>query len=172
MLKAEKEKTVNELRKKLISAKSLFLTDFRGLNVEEMTKLRKELKKGGAEYKVSKNTLIRMAAQQSGFEGVLDHLRGPTGLVFSYDDPISPAKILYEVQKRVEKPKIKLIWIEGRLLDESHLKRLALLPSRQVLLAQIITGLNSPVANLVGTLQALLRDFVGVIDAIREQKLS
>ncbi|KPK99948.1 MAG: hypothetical protein AMJ91_05695 [candidate division Zixibacteria bacterium SM23_73_3] len=170
MLKVEKEKTVNELKERLSLTKSLFLTDFRGLNVEEMTKLRRELKKGRAEYRVTKNTMIRMAAQQSEFEGVLDYLKGPTGLVFSYEDPVSPAKVLYEVYKRVEKPKIKVIWMEGRLLDENQLKNLAALPPREVLLAQVLSGLNSPMANFVGTLQGILRNFVGIIDAIKEAK--
>lgn len=170
MLKVEKEKTVNELKERLSLTKSLFLTDFRGLNVEDMTKLRRELKKGRAEYRVTKNTMIRMAAQQSEFEGILDYLKGPTGLVFSYEDPVSPAKVLYEVYKRVEKPKIKVIWMEGRLLDENQLKNLAALPPREVLLAQILSGLNSPTANFVGTLQGMLRNFVGIIDAIKETK--
>jgi large subunit ribosomal protein L10 len=170
MLKVEKEKTINDLKEKLSLTKSLFLTDFRGLNVEEMTKLRRELRKGGAEYRVAKNTMIRMAAKQSGFEGILDYLEGPTGLVFSFEDAISPAKVLYEVHKMVEKPKIKIIWMEGRLLDENHLKRLAALPPREVILAQILSGLNSPVANFVGTLQGVLRNFVGTLDAIKEAK--
>jgi len=170
MLKVQKEKTVNELKEKLSLTKSLFLTDFRGLNVEEMTKLRRDLKKGGAEYKVTKNTFIRLAAKQSGFEGILDYLKDPTGLVFSYESPISPAKILYEVHKRVEKPKIKVIWMEGRLLDENHLQRLATLPPKEVILAQIFSGLNFPMANFAGTLQGVLRSFVGVIEAIKEAK--
>lgn len=171
MLKVEKEKTVNELKEKLSLTKSLFLTDFRGLNVEEMTKLRRELKKGGAEYKITKNTMIRMAAKQSRFEGTLDFLKGPTGLVFSYEDPISPAKVLYELHKKVERPKIKVIWMEGRLLDESHLKRLAALPPREVILTQILSGLNSPMVNFVGILQGVLRNFVGTLDALKEAKI-
>ncbi len=170
MLKVEKEKTVNKLKEKLSLTKSLFLTDFRGLNVEEMTQLRRELKKGGAEYKITKNTMIRIAAKQSGFEGILNYLRGPTGLVFSYEDPVSPAKVLYQLHKRVEKPKIKVIWMEGRLLEENHLKTLAALPPKEVILAQIVSGLNSPMANFVGTLQGVLRNLVGVIDAIKEAK--
>jgi large subunit ribosomal protein L10 len=170
MLKVEKEKTVNELKEKLSLTKSLYLTDFRGLNVEEMTELRRELKKGGAEYKITKNTMIRMAAKQSGFEGILDYLRGPTGLVFSYEDPLSAAKVLYEVHKRIEKPKIKIMWMEGRLFDENHLKGLATLPPKEVILAQIIFSLNSPMANFVRTLQGVLRNLVGVIDAIKEAK--
>jgi large subunit ribosomal protein L10 len=170
MLRVEKEKTVNELKEKLSSAKSLFLTDFRGLDVQEMTQLRRELKKEGAEYKITKNTFIRMAARKSGFEEILDYLRHPTGLVFSYQDAVSPAKVLYELHKKVEKPKIKVIWMEGRLLGENHLKRLAALPPREVILTQILSGINSPLVTLVGTLQGVLRNFVGTIDAIRDAK--
>ncbi len=170
MLRAEKENTVSQLKEKFNSAKSLFLTDFRGLNVQEMTELRRELKKQGAEYEVTKNTMIRRAAQETGFEGILDYLRGPTGLVFSYQDPISPAKVLYQVYNKVEKPRIKVIWLDGRLFDQNHLKTLALLPSREVMLAQILAGINSPLASFVGSLQAVMRDFVGMLDAIREEK--
>ncbi len=170
MLRVEKEKTVDELKEKLSSTKSLFLTDFRGLDVEQMTQMRKDLKKSGAEYRITKNTLIRMAIQQSEFEGILDHLKGPTGLVLSYEDPIIPAKVLYEVYKKIEKPKIKVIWMEGRLLDESHLRNLAFLPSREVILTQILYGLNSPLVVFVGTLQGVMRNFVGILDAIGEAK--
>ena len=109
--------------------KSLFLTDFRGLNVDQMTDLRRNLKEKKAEYRITKNSLIRLAARESRFEGVLDYLKGPTGLVFSFEDPVSPAKVLYEIHKKVEKPKIKIIWMEGKLLDENRLKSLAALPS-------------------------------------------
>jgi large subunit ribosomal protein L10 len=170
MLKVEKEKTVDELREKLSLTKSLFLTDFRGLNVDQMTDLRRNLKEKKAEYRITKNSLIRLAARESRFEGVLDYLKGPTGLVFSFEDPVSPAKVLYEIHKKVEKPKIKIIWMEGKLLDENHLKSLAALPSKDVILTQIVFGLNSPLANLVGTLQGVMRNFVGVLDAVREAR--
>ena len=170
MLKVEKEKTVKELKEKLSLTKSLFLTDFRGLNVEEMSKLRRDLRKGGAEYKITKNTLIRMAAQASGLEVIGDYLKGPTGLIFSYQDPITPAKVLYEIRQKSDKPKIKIIWMEGRLFDENSLKQLAKLPTREVILTQILLSLNSPMANFVGTLQGVLRNFVGVIEAIKDVK--
>ena len=171
MLRVEKEKTVKELTEKLSETKSLFLTDFRGLNVEEMSKLRRELRKGGAEYKITKNTMIRMAAQQTGLEAIVDYLKGPTGMVLSYQDPVAPAKILYEISQKTEKPKIKIIWMEGRLLDGKYLKRLATLPPREVILTQMIFSLNAPLSNFVGTLQGILRNFVGVIEAIKDAKL-
>jgi large subunit ribosomal protein L10 len=135
-----------------------------------MTDLRRGLKERNAEYRITKNTLIHLAAKEGRFEGILDYLKGPTGLVFSFDDPVSPAKVLYEIHKKVEKPRIKIIWMEGRLLDESQLKSLALLPSKDVILTQIVFGLNSPLTNLVGTLQGVMRNFVGVLDAVREAR--
>lgn len=170
MLRTEKEKTINELKEKLSTTKSLFLTDFRGLNVLEISQLRRELKKGGAEFEVAKNTMIRRAAQDTEFEMIRDYLKGPTGLVFSYENPVSPAKVLFDLFKKVEKPKVKVICLEGRLLDQDHLKKLAALPSREVLLTQILGGINSPLTNLVGTLQGVMRNFVGVIDALKEEK--
>jgi large subunit ribosomal protein L10 len=170
MLKAKKEKTVNELQDKFSQAKSLFLTDFRGLNVEEMTRLRRGLKEKGAEYRITKNTLIRRAVEKGEFEGIVDYVQGPIGLVLSYQDPVAPAKALYELFRKLEKPKVKVMWIEGRFYDQSQLKTLAFLPGKEILLAQIISGLNSPIAGLVGTLQGVLRELVGTIDAIREEQ--
>ena len=170
MLKTDKEKTVSQLQERLALTKSLFLTDFRGLTVEEISKLRRDLKEKKAEYKVTKNTLIRRAAENSEFKGILDSLKGPTGLVFSYEDPLAPAKALYELFRKLERPKVKIIWMEGRVFDQSHLKTLAALPGREVLLAQVVSGLNSPLANLVGTLQGVLREFVCTIEAIQENK--
>jgi large subunit ribosomal protein L10 len=170
MSRIEKEKTVSELHDKFSQTKSLFLTDFRGLNVEEMSKLRRGLRESGAEYKITKNTLIRRAAEQSDLTGILDFLRGPTGLVFSYQDPLAPAKILQELFKKLEKPKVKVIWMEGRVLDQSHLKALATLPGKEILLAQLVSSLNAPLANLVGTLDAVLREFLSTIEAIRDEK--
>lgn len=170
MQKTEKGKTVEELKEKLSRTRSLFLTDFRGLNVEEMSKLRRELRDKGAEYKITKNTLIRRAAELGDFEGILDFLKGPTGLVFSYKDPVAPAKMLYDLYKKLEKPKIKIIWLEGKVFDQEHLKSLATLPGREILLAQVVSGINAPLANLVGTLQGVFRELVGTIDAIQEEK--
>jgi large subunit ribosomal protein L10 len=100
----------------------------------------------------------------------VDYLKGPTGLVFAYQDPISPAKVLHDFLQKSEKPKIKTIWLEGKLFGENQLKRLATLPSKEIVLTQIAGSLNAPLANFVGTLQGMLRNLVGVIDAIKETK--
>ncbi len=168
MLKTEKEKTVQELKEKLSLTQSLILTDFRGLNVEDISRLRRNLRNSGAEYRITKNTMIRMAVQESEFDAIIDYLKGPTGLIFSYQDPISPAKVLYEFLQKSGKPKVKTIWMEGKLFGENQLKRLATLPPKEVVLALIVTSLNAPLSNFVGTLQGMLRNLIGVIDAIKE----
>ncbi len=170
MLRPEKEKVVNQLKEKLAQAKSLFLTDFTGLNVEETTELRRNFREKRVEYKVAKNSLIEMAIQKTNFEGVSEYLEGPTGLVFGYDEPTVPAKVLHDFQRKIEKPKIKVFWMEGKLFGEEELKRLARLPSREALLGQILVSLNSPMSNLVGTLHGVLRNFMGTLDALQEAK--
>lgn len=170
MLRPEKEKVVSQLRDKLDRAKSLFLADFTGLDVGEMTELRKNFRENKVEIKVAKNSLIRLAIEKTDFEGVSKHLEGPTGLVFGYDELTVPAKILYDFQNKTEKPKIKVFWMEGKLFGEEELKRLARLPSREDLFGQILASLNSPMTNLVGILQGVLRNFIGLIDALQESK--
>ena len=170
MLRPEKEKVVSQLRDRLDRAKSLFLADFTGLDVGEMTELRKNFRENKVEFKVAKNSLIRLAIEKTDFEGVSEHLEGPTGLVFGYDELTVPAKILYDFQNKTEKPRIKVFWMEGKLFGEEELKRLALLPSREDLFGQILASLNSPMTNLVGILQGVLRNFIGLIDALRESK--
>jgi large subunit ribosomal protein L10 len=170
MLRPEKEKVVSQLRDKLMQATSLFLTDFSGLDVGEMTELRRDFKEKDAEYNVAKNSLIRLAIQNTDFEGVSDYLAGPTGLVLGYHEPTVPAKVLHEFQKKTEKPKVRVFWMEGKLFGEEQLKRLAQLPSRKELLGQILAGVDSPMSNLVGTLHGVLRNLIGTIDALQEAK--
>ena len=170
MLRPEKEKVVSQLRDKLTQARSLFLTDFTGLNVGEMTQLRRDFKEKDVEYNVAKNSLIRLAIQNTDFEGVSEYLEGPTGLVFGHDEATVPAKVLYEFQKKTEKPKIRVFWMEGKLFGEDELKRLARLPSRKELLAQMLASVDSPMSNFVGTLNAMLRNLIGLIDALQEAK--
>ncbi len=170
MLRPEKEKVVNRLKDRLAQTKSLFLTDFTGLNVEEMTELRRICREKSVDYAVAKNSLIRLAVEQTGFKGISDHLEGPTGLVFGYADPTTPAKVLYDFKRRAEKPRIKVFWMEDKLFGEEELERLARLPSKEGLFGQILMGLTFPMANLVGTLQGVLRNFIGLIDALQEAR--
>ena len=168
MKRAEKEQLVTELTDKLKGAQSLYYTDFTGLNVKRMTELRRRLKKAGVEYVVIKNTLALRAVNESGLAG--DTLKGPTGLVVS-KDPVSAAKIITDFAKEFEdKPTVKGGLLAGKKIDNAQLKRLASLPSREQMLADLGAGMQSPMAAFAGALNGLLYMFVGALDALKSQR--
>ena len=168
MKREEKEKLVTELSAKLNDAQSLYYTDFTGLNVKRMTDLRRRLKKAGVEYVVIKNTLALRAVNESGLVG--DTLKGPTGLVVA-KDPVSAARVLTEFAKENEdKPTVKGGLLSGKKIDNAQLKRLASLPSREQMLADLGAGMQSPMAAFVGALNGLLYMFAGALDALKSQR--
>ena len=168
MKREEKEKLVTELSQKLNTAQSLYYTDFTGLNVKRMTELRRRLKKAGIEYVVIKNTLALRAVNESGL--VADTLKGPTGLVVA-KDPVSAAKVLTDFAKENEdKPTVKGGLLSGKKIDNAQLKRLASLPSREQMLADLGAGMQSPMAAFVGALNGLFYMFVGALDALKTQR--
>ena len=168
MKRADKEKIVADLSEKLNNAQSLYYTDFTGLNVKRMTELRRRLKKAGVEYVVIKNTLALRAVNESGL--VADTLKGPTGLVVA-KDPVSAAKVLSDFAKENEdRPAVKGGLLSGKKIDNAQLKRLASLPSREQMLADLGAGLQSPMAAFVGALNGLLYMFAGALDALKSQR--
>jgi len=168
MKRSEKEQLVTELSSKLTNAQSLYYTDFTGLNVKRMTELRRRLKKAGVEYVVIKNTLALRAVNESGLVG--ETLKGPTGLVVG-KDPVSAAKVLTEFAKEFEdKPSVKGGLLQGKKIDNAQLKRLASLPSREQMLADLAAGMQSPMAAFAGALNGLLYMFVGALDALKTQR--
>jgi large subunit ribosomal protein L10 len=170
MLKEQKVKVVEELKERLEKSTSFFLTDFTGLNVEDINQLRRDLKDRGVEYRVVKNTLLKLAVEDLGLKQIPDYLEGPTGVAFGYDDPVIPAKILYDFYKRIEKPKIKVFWLEEKLYSADEFKDFATLPTRDGLLTEVLGCLNYPLVNLIGTFEGVLRELVGTIEAIAESK--
>lgn len=169
-VRPEKVKEVELLKEKIGTAKSLFLTDFTGLNMENMFHLRRELRKSKAEFRVSKNSLIRRALEGTVYANVSEQLSGQTGLGFGYDDSTLPAKILHDFYKRIEKPKVKLFFLEGRQYAGKELSQIATLPSKEVLLAQVIGAIQAPLANLVGILDGMLSNLVRTIEAVKYKK--
>jgi large subunit ribosomal protein L10 len=165
-----KQKVVEEISDKLQRSVASVLTDYRGLNVSEATKLRKELRDAGVEYKVLKNTLTKLAAEKVGLEGLNPHLTGPTAIAFSYDDPVAPARILAKFAKEYKKLVLKSGVLEGKIIDAAAISALADLPSREVLLAQVLAGFQGPISGFVNVMQGNLRNFACVINAIKEQK--
>jgi large subunit ribosomal protein L10 len=168
MKKAEKEQLVSELRDKLKSAQSLYYTDFTGLNVKRMTELRRRLKRVGVDYVVIKNTLALRAVNESGLAGTT--LKGPTGLVVG-KDPVAAARVLTEFAKEFEdKPAMKGGMLQGKAIDNAQLKRMASLPSREQMLADLAAGMQSPMAAFVGALNGLFYMFAGALDALKTQR--
>ena len=168
MKRTEKEKMVSDLRDKLEGAKSLYYTDFTGLNVKRMTELRRRLKKQGIDYVVIKNTLALRAVNESGLVG--ERLKGPTGLVMG-KDPVAAAKVLTDFAKEFEqKPTVKGGLLEGKSIDSAQVKQLASLPSREQMLAELGAGLQSPMAAFVGALNGLMYMFAGALDALKSQR--
>ena len=168
MKRSEKEQLVTELREKLEGAKALYYTDFTGLSVKRMTELRRRLRKAGVEYVVIKNTLALRAVTQSGLTA--QRLRGPTGVVIG-KDAVAAAKVLTDFAKEFDaKPEVKGGLLDGKQIDVAQVKKLATLPSREQMLAELGAGLMSPMASFVGALSGLFYMFAGALEALRVQR--
>jgi len=170
LLRKEKERIVSELRGSLDGLKAAVLTDFRGLNVSEMTLLRNQLRGASIRYRVVKNTLAKLVLKGTKLESLADQIIGPTALALSYDDPVSPAKILEEFCKRQPKLEIKGGIVEGKVVDRDGVKKLAELPSREILLGQLLAVLTAGPTRLVGVFSANLQKLFLVLNAIQAQK--
>lgn len=166
----EKQQIVKELTDKIKSSKTMVFADYRGLTVEQDTELRNALRKAGVDYKVVKNTLTRFAAKENGLEGLDPFLNGPTAMAAHDTDPVAPAKILAEYAKKYEKLELKVGVVEGKIIDVDGIKSLAELPSREVLIAQVLRGFNAPISGFVNVLNGNIRGLVVALNAIAEQK--
>ena len=168
--KAQKQETVTALATKLRGASTLYLTDFTGLNVARITELRRRLRAAGVEYLVVKNTLARRALGAAEVAGLEPHLAGPTGLVLAGADPVGAAKVLADFAREFEKPAIKVGLVEGKTVTPEQVKRLAALPSRNELLAQLGGAFRTPLAGFVGAWHGLLVAMVGALEALRTKR--
>ena len=168
MKRPDKEQLVVELKEKIEGAKALYYTDFTGLNVKRMTELRRRFRKANVEYVVIKNTLALRAVNESGLVGV--RLKGPTGLVLA-KDPVEAAKILTEFAKtNDQRPTVKGGLFDGASIDAAQVKRLASMPSREQMLAELGAGLQSPLSAMLGVMNSLLTNFAGALEALKTQK--
>ena len=168
MNKTDKQVLVGELRDKLHGATALYYTDFTGLNVKRMTELRRRLRKAGVEYLVIKNTLALRAVNDSGLAG--QELKGPTGIVVG-KDPVAAAKVLADFAKEFEqRPALKGGLLDGKTINSAQVKKLATMPSREQMLAELGAGLQSPMAAFVGAISGLMYMFVGALDALKTQR--
>lgn len=170
MSRTDKEKVVAELGQMFEESANIFVTDYLGLNVAQVTEFRKTLRDQNIKYVVAKNTLLRKAASEKGFESMAEHFTGPTAIAFGVDDPTVPAKAIYEFSKKNGKPEVRAFYADGKLYLSEDLKSLAELPSRDELIARIVGSIGAPLSGLVGTLDGLLREFCVTIDQIAKQK--
>jgi large subunit ribosomal protein L10 len=171
MNRNEKAEIISEIKELLDSSSGVYLTDYNGINVEDITDLRNQFRKEGVRYKVFKNTLVKRALTESGrFTKLADHLSGMTGFAFTTTNPVAPAKIINKYFGDKEKLALKACYIEGEYYDSSQLKALANLPSKQELIAGILGSLNAPVAGIAGAINAVMRDLVSVVDQISKRQ--
>ena len=155
----QKKEEVTKLANKIKEAKLVLLTDYRGINVEDVTSLRADLRKSNTEYTVIKNNITKRALAEAGIEGLEDKLVGPTAVIMSNEDYLEPSKTIYEFTKNNEYYKIKGGVIEGKVMTAEEIVTLAKLPSKETLLSM-----------LAGALLANIQKFAVAIDQVRIQK--
>lgn len=171
MRRAEKERFVAELRERLSGVTVLYLTDFTGLDVEAMTDLRARLKESGAEYLVVKNRLALRALDGLDIPDIASHFQGPTGLVLGHGGPVDAAKVVSEFARdHDDRPVFKVGVMDAQVLEPEKIQRLARLPNRERLLAELAGALEAPMAALVGALEGKLREAAGLLEALRRQR--
>ena len=167
MLRSEKERVVEQLAERLRSTETLMVADYRGLTMPEIDELRTRLLEAGARFTVVKNTLTKRAAEEAGTTEVLELIDGPTAIAFleADGDPVAVAKVLNEVARANDVLVIRGGMLEGTVVGDAEIKRLATLPPGEVLRAQLAGAVFAPLTTVVGLFTAPLRDLVGVIDA-------
>ena len=171
MERGKKESFVTELRERLDRAPVVYLTDFTGLDVKSMTRLRRTLRDSGAEYVVVKNRLALRALEATDLPDVSGSLEGPTGMVFGYEDAVAATKALSDFASQHDKrPVFKLGIMDNRILQPEQIERIAKLPSREQLLSEVAGALQAPMTALAGALAGKVQEMAGLIDALREKR--
>ncbi len=166
--------TLVTLKERLDSAKAIVLVDYKGINVEEVNELRRRFRSAGVDYFVAKNTLIKIALNELGINDLDEYLVGPTAVAVCKADEVAPARELVKFSKEVMEdkgfPKFKQGYIGSIVMGTDEMTMLAELPSREELLAKVLSGFNAPITGFVGVLQGVIRKFVYTVDAIAKEK--
>jgi large subunit ribosomal protein L10 len=167
---SQKKELVERLSKELSESEITILVDYKGLDVLKMTDLRAQLRNAGIRLEVVKNSLLVRAAEGTDSALMKDFYKGPTAIVVSKDDPVSPAKILVDFAKDNEKLEIKAAALSGKLLSLEEIQQLAKMPSKEELLTKLVYTLNAVPTSFVNVLSGVPRSFVNVLNAIKDQK--
>jgi large subunit ribosomal protein L10 len=170
MLRNEKDAVIAEVAQLLNDTENLFVSDYRGLTVAELSELRGRLRESGASFRIVKNTLGGIAADRAGREGVKDLLSGPTAVTFCGDDLVGAAKALAEFAKTHPQLEVRGGLLDASVIDPAAVKALASLPPRDVLVAQLVGTMAAPVTGLVTVLQGTISGFVRALGQVAEQR--
>lgn len=170
VIRHEKTAAIAEIVANLDKSTAAVLTDYRGLTAEEMTELRRNLREAGINFKIFKNTLSTIAAREAGLDELEQLLIGPTAIAFGYEEPTTLAKLISEFAKKHDALEIKGGVFENQVIDSSKVKKLATLPSREVLISQFVGLLNMPIARLVNTLNKPVRDLAVTLYQVAQAK--
>jgi len=162
--------SVKELSVKLDKAKAIYFTDYLGLDVVSVTKLRKNFVEKDVEFTVAKNTLIKLAAKEVGISGVDEFLEGPTAIAFGYDDPTDPARVIKEFLKDFDKPSVKGMIFDGEIFTSDQFDKIANLSSKEQLLSKLVGMLNSPMSKLSSVLNSSVSGLLGRLTQLNSKK--
>jgi large subunit ribosomal protein L10 len=165
-----KQQITEDLHDRFARSAIIVLTDYKGLDVTSINELRRKLRDANIEYQVVKNTLLVRAAEDTEIALIKDHFKGPSAVAISYDDPVAPAKILTQFAKENNKLEIKVGVLNGKVLDVQAIKALAMLPSREVMLAHVLSTINAVPTSFVRVLAEVPRSMLNVLTAIKDQK--
>jgi large subunit ribosomal protein L10 len=168
--KKEKEIFISDMSSRLKKAQATFLVEYQGIDAGSMNRVRGELRKMGVEFKVIKNRLLKLASLDTGTESIREQFVGPCAIAIAYDDIVSPAKVLLELSKDIKNLKLKAGQISGKPMDLDSLKKLASLPGREQLLAQLLSAMNAVPTSLVRVLNGVMLKMMYVLKAIENKK--
>ncbi len=166
----EKEKIIKDLNEKLLEAAFVVVSEYKGLDVASVTSLRKKIRETEAEFKVVKNTLIRIASKETNADLINDFFKGPNALTITKNDPVATAKVLIDFAKEFKQLNIKAGVLDGKVLDKESIKKLASVPPRDVLLSQMLSVFNAVPTSFVRVLAGTPINLLNVLNAIKEKK--
>ena len=168
--KAFKEDKISQMKEKVDKAQVAIVTEYKGLTVEEITKLRRALQKEGGDYMVTKNTLAKLAIKDTPYEVLAETFKGPIAIAFGFNDQVAPAKALSKFIKDTKKGEIIAAAMDGRLMSADEAKALANLPSKEEIYAQMLGCINSPASGIANSVNAVMSSLVRAVAAVRDQK--
>ena len=170
MDKDTKKAFIDQMNERLKKAQATYVVDYQGLDVESMNQIRNELRKIDTEFYVIKNRLLKLASKDTDTESIADQFVGPCAIALTYDDVVAPAKVLVDLEKDLDKLDIKVGQTSGKMMDLDGIKKLAKLPGREQLLAQVLSAMQAVPTSFVRVTNGVLGNFMNVLKAIETAK--